>query len=164
EHIRGVASDGVVRNLLEKKLVTMKGRARTVGRPLQYGTTSEFLKFFGLANLEDLPLMSEIVEMISAREPQPQTELNLPDASEARVSLKLNVADGTYDPNSDRDTDNADPVTPVPSDLDKSFVLSDGADEVDKQDRVVPSGEDTDPAGEENETKPGVKIDIDTTN
>ena len=48
EHIRGVASDGVLHNLLEKKMITIKGRSEKIGRPLQYGTTDEFLKFFAL--------------------------------------------------------------------------------------------------------------------
>ncbi len=97
EHIRGVASDGVIRTLLEKNLIRMTGRADTVGKPLQYGTTDEFLKFFGLARLEDLPKMSEIEEMIQAEEPRRQTELELPlDPDEQPI--KLNVADGTFDP------------------------------------------------------------------
>ena len=100
EHIRGVASDGVIRNLLEKKVITIRGRAATVGKPLQYGTTDEFLKFFGLNSLEDLPKMSEIEELISSREPQPQTELELENGRKDDYSgVKLNIADGTYDPN-----------------------------------------------------------------
>ena len=95
EHIRGVASDGVLHNLLEKGMVTIKGRANTVGKPLQYGTTNEFLKFFGLKNISDLPKMSEIEELISSNEDQNQTELNL---SANNLALKLNIADGTYDP------------------------------------------------------------------
>lgn len=95
EHIRGVASDGVLHNLMEKGMVTIKGRANVVGRPLQYGTTSEFLKFFGLKSLEDLPRMSEIEELISGGEDRNQTVLNLKDQN---LALKLNIADGTYDP------------------------------------------------------------------
>lgn len=68
EHIRGVSSDGVLQNLLEKNMVTIKGRAETVGKPLQYGTTDEFLKFFGLNNLKDLPKMSEIEELLQTVE------------------------------------------------------------------------------------------------
>ena len=75
EHIRGVSSDGVIHNLLEKKMLTITGRAETVGKPLQYGTTEEFLKFFGLNRLEDLPEMSEIEELINASEPESQTEI-----------------------------------------------------------------------------------------
>ncbi len=97
EHVRGVASDGVLHNLLDKQLITIKGRANTVGKPLQYGTTDEFLKFFGLNRLDDLPKMSEIEELISASEPQSQTELELLEVKE-EGSEKLNIADGTFDP------------------------------------------------------------------
>lgn len=97
EHVRGVASDGVLHNLLDKQLITIKGRATTVGKPLQYGTTDEFLKFFGLNSLDDLPKMSEIEELISASEPQSQTELELLQVKNEE-SEKLNIADGTFDP------------------------------------------------------------------
>jgi len=100
EHIRGVASDGVIHNLMEKGMTTIKGRANTVGRPLQYGTTNEFLKFFGLKSIDELPKMSEIEELISAGEDQNQTELNLKDKN---LALKLNIADGTYDPDNNYD-------------------------------------------------------------
>jgi len=96
EHIRGVASDGVIHNLLEKSLITIRGRASTVGKPLQYGVTDEFLKFFGLNSLEDLPRMSEIEELISLQDSRSQTELELGGGDYA---VKLNIADGTYDPN-----------------------------------------------------------------
>jgi len=96
EHIRGVASDGVLHNLLEKNLITIRGRAKTVGKPLQYGTTNEFLAFFGLASLSDLPKMSEIEELIRSREPQAQTELALRLGD--NLEQKLNIADGTYTP------------------------------------------------------------------
>jgi len=99
EHIRGVASDGVLHNLLEKGVITIKGRAKTIGKPLQYCTTDEFLKFFGLNRLEDLPRMSEIEELIADRQPQPQTELKLEGGvANEKTGMKLNIADGTYDP------------------------------------------------------------------
>jgi len=64
ESIRGVNVDYVLHNLLEKEFVTVVGRAETVGRPLLYGTTQRFLKIFGLKNLEDLPKLREIEEII----------------------------------------------------------------------------------------------------
>jgi segregation and condensation protein B len=97
EHVRGVASDGVVRNLLDKGLITITGRASGIGKPLQYGTTDEFLKFFGLNRLDDLPRMSEIEELISESEPRSQTELRLEEIRAGGLE-KLNIADGTYDP------------------------------------------------------------------
>jgi segregation and condensation protein B len=59
EAIRGVVSDGAMKTLLEKRLVTITGRSDKPGRPLQYGTTTEFLKYFGLNKIEDLPRLEE---------------------------------------------------------------------------------------------------------
>ncbi len=53
--IRGVNSDGVLKSLLNKGLVEEVGRAEAPGRPILYGTTSEFLQHFGLSSLQDLP-------------------------------------------------------------------------------------------------------------
>ena len=64
ESIRGVNSDYILTTLLEKNLITIKGRAESVGRPLLYGTTDEFLKYFGLNNLTDLPKPREIEEIM----------------------------------------------------------------------------------------------------
>ncbi len=64
ESIRGVNSDYILTTLLEKNLITIKGRAETVGRPLLYGTTDEFLKYFGLNNLSDLPKPRELEEIM----------------------------------------------------------------------------------------------------
>lgn len=55
EAIRGVNSDGVLRTLLSKGLVEEVGRLDTVGHPALFGTTFEFLRYFGLENIEDLP-------------------------------------------------------------------------------------------------------------
>lgn len=64
ESIRGVNSDYILTTLLEKNLITIQGRAETVGRPLLYATTDEFLKYFGLNNLSDLPKPREIDEIM----------------------------------------------------------------------------------------------------
>jgi segregation and condensation protein B len=55
EAVRGVNSDSVLRTLTSKGLVEEVGRLDAVGRPILYGTTFEFLQFFGLQSLEDLP-------------------------------------------------------------------------------------------------------------
>ena len=64
ESIRGVNSDHIISALLEKNLIAIKGRAETVGRPLLYGSTDEFLKYFGLNNITDLPKPREIEEIM----------------------------------------------------------------------------------------------------
>ena len=63
EHIRGVDSGGVLRLLLERKLIRILGRKEIPGRPLIYGTTKQFLEIFDLKNLSDLPSLKEIEEM-----------------------------------------------------------------------------------------------------
>lgn len=64
EGIRGVNADYVLHRLLERGLVTITGRASTVGRPLLYGTTRDFLKHFGINDLLDLPKPREIEELM----------------------------------------------------------------------------------------------------
>jgi segregation and condensation protein B len=59
EAIRGVASDGVLKTLLERELIKEAGRKQTPGRPILYATTDGFLHYFGLAGLEDLPILEE---------------------------------------------------------------------------------------------------------
>lgn len=53
--VRGVNSDGVIRSLLSKGLIQEVGRAQGPGRPILYGTTAEFLQYFGLNSLSELP-------------------------------------------------------------------------------------------------------------
>jgi len=57
EEVRGVNSDSVVRNLLGKGLIEELGRAEGLGRPILYGTSSDFLSHFGLNSLDDLPAL-----------------------------------------------------------------------------------------------------------
>lgn len=59
EAIRGVQSDSVVRTLLQRGLIQEVGRKQTAGRPVLYGTTPQFLHYFGLNSLEDLPELEE---------------------------------------------------------------------------------------------------------
>lgn len=60
--IRGVSSDGVIKNLLGKGLVQETGRAEAPGRPILYCTTTDFLQHFGLSSLEELPPLPEMDE------------------------------------------------------------------------------------------------------
>jgi len=62
DELRGVSSRMMVVNLIKKNLVKPVGRKDLPGRPLSYGTTDDFLKFFGLNKLSDLPKLSEIRE------------------------------------------------------------------------------------------------------
>ena len=51
--------DGVLKTLIEKNLIKIMGRRETVGRPIIYGTTQEFLQYFGLNSLQELPKLEE---------------------------------------------------------------------------------------------------------
>ncbi|MDP3143092.1 MAG: SMC-Scp complex subunit ScpB [Candidatus Omnitrophota bacterium] len=59
ESIRGVNVDGVIASLLDKGLIRIAGRKDVIGRPFVYGTTRQFLEYFGLKSLQDLPKMEE---------------------------------------------------------------------------------------------------------
>ena len=62
EAVRGVNAEGVLATLLEKGLAKITGRRETVGRPFVYGTTREFLEYFGLNSLKELPQLKEFKE------------------------------------------------------------------------------------------------------
>lgn len=69
ESLRGVRVDGVLQTLLERNLIAIKGRKVTVGRPLLYGTTAEFLRYFGLNKITDLPAKGELRALIDSPKP-----------------------------------------------------------------------------------------------
>lgn len=74
ESIRGVNSGSVIKTLLEKKLIRIKGRAEGPGRPLLYTITESFLVFFGLNRLSDLPKLREISELVSESQETPPSD------------------------------------------------------------------------------------------
>ena len=77
EHLRGVDCGGVLRMLLERKLIRVLGRKEIPGRPLIYATTKQFLQVFDLKNLKDLPSPKEIealgIETMDADDPVDDT-------------------------------------------------------------------------------------------
>ena len=66
--IRGVQSPSSIKTLLDKKLIVAKGRKETVGRPMMYGTSKEFLLQFGLKDLGELPSMEDFQDLGSGAE------------------------------------------------------------------------------------------------
>lgn len=65
EYLRGVDSGGVLKTLLDKRLIRILGKKDIAGRPLIYGTTKEFLEVFGLTDLGGLPSLKEFSELES---------------------------------------------------------------------------------------------------
>jgi segregation and condensation protein B len=61
--IRGVQSPSSIKTLLDKRLIVAKGRKDTVGRPMMYGTSKEFLMQFGLKDLSELPSMEDFQDL-----------------------------------------------------------------------------------------------------
>lgn len=63
--IRGVQSASAIKTLLDKRLIVAKGRKETVGRPMQYGTSKDFLIQFGLKDLSELPSIEDFEDLVS---------------------------------------------------------------------------------------------------
>ena len=70
QQIRGVSPDYAIDRLLLRGIIEVRGRADSPGRPLQYGTTKEFLDLFHLSSLKDLPKLREIKEILQEHEEQ----------------------------------------------------------------------------------------------
>jgi len=92
EAIRGVSSDGVLRTLISKGLIEEVGRLETVGHPVLFGTTFEFLQYFGLSSLNELPPLkdeenAQLAEMESqsAETHSQSVELSEPAESNSEV-------------------------------------------------------------------------------
>jgi len=104
ETIRGVEVIAPLETILERGLVKVVGRKETVGRPLLYGTTEEFLRVFGLNSLDDLPKL-ESLELKPAEMPQPELPLGTdgqpPVQTEVPVSESGNAGAGTSAPEGD---------------------------------------------------------------
>lgn len=98
ESIRGVNSDYILNMLLEKNLITITGRSETVGRPLLYGTTDEFLRYFGLYQISDLPKPREIEEIMKDE-----------DFIAEKQKILMNGIEEIIE-NETKEDDNADPV------------------------------------------------------
>jgi len=86
--VRGVQGAGVIRTLLDRKLIAEAGRKQVIGKPILYKTTKEFLIQFGLKDLSELPSLKEFEELsrlslgdAEGQEPE-TTETPAPDASE----------------------------------------------------------------------------------
>ena len=89
EIIRGVNSDYILTTLLEKNLITISGRAETIGRPLLYATTEEFLKYFGLHKISDLPKPREIEEIMKDEDFLEQRQKIMMNAIEEQVQNEI---------------------------------------------------------------------------
>ncbi len=77
EYFRGVDSGGVLKSLLDKKLIRIIGKKDIPGKPLIYGTTKEFMETFSLKDLASLPTLREIEELVDSGDDPDQVPLPL---------------------------------------------------------------------------------------
>jgi segregation and condensation protein B len=137
DEIRGVDSGGTLKTLLDRGLVRILGKKEEPGRPLLYGTTRDFLEFFNLRDLKDLPTLREFHELSEEHQAQvaalesvaPEGSVDGPDAPPsdvppplARVELSAGPADDTAELDEiDRLIATADsgPAPPKPDDAAK---------------------------------------------
>ena len=120
--IRGVNVGGVIKTLLEKRLITTAGRKEVIGRPILYRTSKQFLMRFGLFDLDELPSLKEFEALAQAAlgddtgiaPAEPEDPAIAPEASAESVSISDKTASSTEapgqsNPNStERSADEAD--------------------------------------------------------
>ena len=145
EHIRGVDSGGVLRMLLERKLIRVLGRKDIPGRPMIYGTTKEFLELFNLKDLGELPSPKEISSLGLA---DGDEDIQLEDASQLAALSTVSPDGESVSPETGFQTDSvpasqagsasADPVDAVAPSRDEDAAGADGAQD------AVPDSDDED--------------------
>lgn len=92
ESIRGVNVDGVIKSLTDKGLIRIAGRRDTPGRPFVYGTTRQFLEYFGLKSLDELPKIEEFVQA-AAKAQEEKTEENTEEKTEEKKEAQNESAE-----------------------------------------------------------------------
>ena len=80
DDIRGVDSSGVIKTLLEKKVIGTAGRKKVPGRPIMYRTTQKFLEYFGLKDLSDLPTLEDLKEELEGDDQPIQSQIEFANA------------------------------------------------------------------------------------
>lgn len=93
EAVRGVNVDYIIGSLLEKDLITIKGRAEVLGRPMLYGTTDNLLEYLGLNSIDDLPHLKAIDEIIKSGPPDGVTQSDI-DFYEEINHMREKISEG----------------------------------------------------------------------
>jgi segregation and condensation protein B len=114
--IRGVNVGGVIKTLLEKRLITTAGRKEVIGRPILYRTSKQFLMRFGLSDLDELPSLKEFEQLAQAAlgsdagiapvEPEPASRPENGAVEAAKAELPEVVESADTPPNLESDDDN----------------------------------------------------------
>jgi segregation and condensation protein B len=117
EEIRGVSTDGAMKTLLERRLIKILGKSEDKpGKPIVYGTTRDFLKYFGLNRISDLPKVEEIEDIARAQEPgDERTDLVLGLKREAEFEKTLKEPEPLPEAPSDEAPSEAAPSEAAPA-------------------------------------------------
>lgn len=143
--IRGVNTTGVIRTLLERRMIRVAGRKNVVGSPFLYRTTKEFLVHFGLNDIRDLPRLEEFGDLIgesmnddlmaaiASAEPTPASEITeITDADErdrAQAQALAELAGGSDSSSDEVADDEAVGAEPASSDDESRSAIRNGDDE-----------------------------------
>lgn len=119
EAIRGVVSDGAMKTLLEKRLVTIAGRSEKPGRPLLYATTQSFLKYFGLNKIDDLPRIEEFESI--AREKMEDMSIDELSEPESEMDTSGKDTESEIDTGEDRMREKTEPDLETAGETDSSI-------------------------------------------
>ncbi len=146
DEIRGVDCGPVLKVLLERDLVRMLGRKDEPGRPVIYGTTTQFLEFFGLKSLKDLPTLREFTDL--NEESRRTVERELGETMEETMAAlgvdgpRIPAASDTLPPNDEESPMN----TEIPPPMDAAEMAETGADEGVPAEAAADTGETSDDA------------------
>lgn len=142
EELRGVDSGHVLQTLMSRDLITIRGRSDALGRPLLYGTTNEFLSYFALTSLNDLPNLEEF-EALAGDDPLEDPEIRSTLESHGLLGTPEESGDdaGSVDADDDGRDDGSDPAAQASRET-----ARDGADETEDQDDATPEEEADDAA------------------
>lgn len=146
EDIRGVDSGGVIRILLERGLIRIMGKKEEVGRPILYGSTRQFLEFFNLKDLRELPTLKEFTELSEEHAGQVETQFG-EEPEEAGVEAAGATAGTVAEPAEAAATQDASAVGPPPEEPALSAAPEEAAVAADQPaDEGVVAAEETFPA------------------
>lgn len=95
DEIRGVDSSGVVRTLLEKKIISPAGRKNVPGKPMMFRTTQKFLEYFGLRDLSEMPTLEDFNEELEGEVEPEQGELTFDEQGNDLPSADIDLAEET---------------------------------------------------------------------
>jgi segregation and condensation protein B len=132
EMVRGVDTIASLEKLVDRKLIKVTGRKETVGRPLLYGTTPEFLKAFGLKSLDDLPQIEDFEKL--AKMPEQEELPGLGEDNETSSEADETVENTESDSTDGNSSENQPTSVPEEDSLEESEVNdNDSALETDEE-------------------------------